>query len=75
MNPSPANRPTGPVEQNELMLLMGGVVHQDDINTADPNEAAMQDIDMDADEENLMEEEQPFDEDPFGYAGRGVDAP
>ena len=42
------------MEQNELMLLMGGVVHQDDINTADPNEAAMQDTDMDADEENLM---------------------
>ena len=54
LNPSPANRPTGPVEQDELMLLMGGVVHQDDINTADPNEAAMQDADMDADEENLM---------------------
>ena len=54
LNPSPANRPAGPVEQDELMLLMGGTVHQDDINTADPDEAAMQDADMDADEENLM---------------------
>ena len=33
------------------------------------------DEDSDDLEVELMEEEQPFDEDPFGYAGRGVDAP
>ena len=54
LNPSPVDRPAGQVEQDELMLLMGGVVNQEDINTADPEEVAMHDADMDADEENLM---------------------
>ena len=54
LNPSPVDRPAGQVEQDELMLLMGGVVNQEDINTADPDEVAMHDADMDADEENLM---------------------
>ena len=36
------------------MLFMGGVVNQEDINTADPDEVDMHDADMDADEENLM---------------------
>ena len=54
LNPSPVDRPARQVEQDELMLLMGGVVNQEDINTADPDEVAMHDADMDADEENLM---------------------
>ena len=54
LNPAPANRPTGPVEQDDLMLLMGGVVNQEDINTADPDELAMHDADLDVDEENLV---------------------
>ena len=36
LNPSPVDRPAGQVEQDELMLLIGGFVNEEDINTVDP---------------------------------------
>ena len=54
LNPSPVDRPAGQVGQDELMLLMGGFVNEEDINTVDPDKVAMHKADMDADEENLI---------------------
>jgi ubiquitin C-terminal hydrolase len=58
LNPSPANRPTGPLEQDDWMLLMGGQVEQDQMNCPDTDDALGQDQDdLDAEEENIATDE------------------
>jgi hypothetical protein len=57
LNPSPANQPTGPLEQDDWMLLIGGQVEQDQMNCPDTDNALGDQEDLDAEEEDLATDE------------------